>query len=297
MRAIEHVVVALALEPSDRDLLRYARRVRELGNDEIRFTFAHVLAAADVAAFRKRPGRSRAEALSVMRAEIAEHFGDVADEDLCVRTGDRVDQLLGLAAESGSDLLLVGHRRSARGRRSVARRLAMKAPASVWMVPEGSPPGIERVIAAVDFSLPSATALVTAARIAAGCGLSTCTAVHVQEPSTTRFEGSDPSAVSRTFEQFLSPLDLHGVTVDRRVVEGGTAAGTILADSAPGYLLVMGTRGLSASAAVLLGSESEHALVEAVIPVLVTKEKGGRIGLVRALLDRGAGWPSGVPFG
>jgi hypothetical protein len=51
-------------------------------------------------------------------------------------------------------------------------------------------------------------------------------------------------------------------------------------------LLVLGTRGRSASAAVLLGSESDHALLESTIPVLVTKDRGERLGVLRALLER-----------
>jgi hypothetical protein len=51
-------------------------------------------------------------------------------------------------------------------------------------------------------------------------------------------------------------------------------------------LVVMGTRGLSSSSAVLLGSESEQMLIETDRPVLVTKHRGERLGVLEALLDR-----------
>ena len=74
----------------------------------------------------------------------------------------------------------------------------------------------------------------------------------------------------------------------RRIEEGGSVAGAVNAVVRESSLdlVVVGTRGRSPSAAVLLGSESEHVLVESEVPVLVTKETGERIGVLRALLDR-----------
>ena len=51
-------------------------------------------------------------------------------------------------------------------------------------------------------------------------------------------------------------------------------------------LVVMGSRGQSRSASILLGSESEDMLMESTIPVLIAKRRGERIGLLQALLDR-----------
>ena len=51
-------------------------------------------------------------------------------------------------------------------------------------------------------------------------------------------------------------------------------------------LVVMGTRGLSRSAAVLLGSETEHTIIESRIPVLVFKHFGARLNLLQALLNK-----------
>jgi nucleotide-binding universal stress UspA family protein len=156
------------------------------------------------------------------------------------------------------------------------------------MVPEGSPPRITSVLAAVDLSLPSAQALSVATLIARRAGLQTCTTLHVQTPSQIGFDEVDREAAARGLERFLSPLDLHDVRVTPRVEESGSVAGAVKAlTAADGHdLVVVGTRGRSSSAAVLLGSESEHVLVESEVPVLITKEPGERIGILRALLDR-----------
>ena len=47
-----------------------------------------------------------------------------------------------------------------------------------------------------------------------------------------------------------------------------------------------GSRGQSRSASLLLGSESDHMLMETKIPVLIAKRRGERIGLLEALLGR-----------
>jgi nucleotide-binding universal stress UspA family protein len=156
------------------------------------------------------------------------------------------------------------------------------------MVPEDSPPRITGVVAAVDFSLSAAHALSMATLIAKRAGLERCTALHVQEPRPVALDGAERQGAERAVSRFLSPLDLHDVAVTRRIEEGGSVAGAVNAVVRESSLdlVVVGTRGRSPSAAVLLGSESEHVLVESEVPVLVTKETGERIGVLRALLDR-----------
>jgi len=164
----------------------------------------------------------------------------------------------------------------------------MKAPCSVWMVPEGSPPRISAVLAAADFSQPSAHAVSLATLIAQRAGLGICTVLHVRPPNVLNFDTVEQKEVARAFERFLSPLDVHGVEVRQVVGEGGSVAGVAASKVATdGFdLLVLGTRGRSPSAAVLLGSESEGVLLESTVPVLVTKDRGERLGILSALLDR-----------
>src|SRR5690606_11787454 len=131
----------------------------QTGKDGISFTFVHALPTADVVAAGRGPAISLADTRQALAAVVAEEFGDIDAGALIVRSGDPVDLLLGLAVESGADLVMVGHRTNARGRRSFSRRLAIKAPCSVWMVPEGAPASISAVLVAVDLSLPSAQAL------------------------------------------------------------------------------------------------------------------------------------------
>jgi nucleotide-binding universal stress UspA family protein len=287
MRYFERVVVGLAHEPVDVDVLRYARLIRAMGQDRTQLTFVHVLPPADMVALQERPVASLAEVRTTLDATVTKEFG--ADgRDVRVVSGSHVDVLLTQAVEESADLLLVGHRRTARGRRSLSRRLATKAPCSVWMVPEGSPPRISGVIAAVDLSLPSAHALSLATLVARRAGLDRCTALHVHAPSPLTLDGVDAGMAARALARFLSPLNLHEAVIEQRIEEAGSVAGALAAIVAESHhdLVVVGTRGRSLSAATLLGSESEHVLVASTVPVLITKETGERIGVLRALLDR-----------
>jgi nucleotide-binding universal stress UspA family protein len=288
MRYFQRVIVGLAMAPVDRDLLRYARLVRDMGEGQTRFSFIHVLAPADVVARSDSPVLSLSDARAALSRTVAEELGPEAAHDVKVLAGHLVDALLTEAVEEGADLILVGHRRDARGRRSLSRRLAIKAPCSVWMVPEGSAPRITGVLAAVDMSLPSAQALSLATLVASRAKAAGCTVLHVQSPSTLGFDAVERASAENELARFMSPLDLHGVTVTSRIEEAGSVSGPVgaLVDKLGLDLVVVGTRGRSPSAAILLGNESEHVLAESKVPVLITKEPGERIGIVRALLDR-----------
>jgi hypothetical protein len=61
-------------------------------------------------------------------------------------------------------------------------------------------------------------------------------------------------------------------------------------------LIVLNSRGRSASAAILLGSVAEETLIQSAVPVLTVKHFGARMGVLRALLDRTCHSRDGVQF-
>ena len=277
MPFLTRVLVALASHPSDAGLLAYARTVRNVvAAGRGQWSLVHVLPPPTAAA-AGAPVRSHKDVLGAL-----ENSSTLLGPNTTARvlSGSRLDRLLEFAAEWKADCILVGHRDDRSGRRSLARRLAMKAPCSVWMVPEGSVASLTRVLAAVDFSESSAGSLDHAALIASRSGARHLLAVHVSM--------ADGRATQDAFRRFLQPLDLHGVDVESRVEESGSVARAVLrvAGAEDCDLIVMGSRGLGRSAAVLLGSESEQVLAESRRPVLVTRRRGERIGVLQVLLDR-----------
>jgi nucleotide-binding universal stress UspA family protein len=195
--------------------------------------------------------------------------------------------------EHECDLILIGHRKNRSGRRSLARRLAMKAPCSVWMAPEGSPQQVRRILVPVDLSERSAEVIGEATRLAAAFGLESVDALHVyfEQGTAPRDEESEERIRDReeaSLWGLVARVELHGVNLNPLFVESSHVAETIhrLAEERQADLIVMGTRGRSRSAGVLLGSETEETIVHTRIPVLAVKKFGSRLSLLQALLDK-----------
>lgn len=271
-------------------LIRYAAMLATIGAAvEVRFVSilpAHSSPESDL---------DRDRLLATLESTVHEAFAglsDVVKVYVDVLKGPLLDRLLEFAAEQEVDLILVGHDPAKGGRRSLARRLAMKAPCSVWMVPHHGPATFQKILAPIDFSPHAADALSVAAALARLRGLPQCLALHVYfDPGVARYDDYD--AVIRgeereTFEKLLATIDSHGVQIEPMFVESPNVPNAILrvAPEQGVDLIVMGTRGRTRSAAILLGSETEQTLIETTIPILVVKHFGARMGVLRALLDK-----------
>ena len=291
MHRFRHLAVGLSRTAADAGLLRYAAMVARLGTvGEVRF--AHVLPPpADPAAAHDHD-RTQEE----VRAAVREHFTGVPDGvrlDYDVLKGPLLDRLLAYTAEQEVDLLLIGHRRDHPGRSALARRLAMKAPCSVWMVPDGAPAALDRILVPVDYSEHAADALRVATALAHLAGHGECLALHVyfnEAPVTyEEYEQVLRGQEAEAYRRFVAPIDCQGVRVTPAFEEAANVAHAInrVAAQRGCDLVVMATRGRSRSAAILLGSVTEETIVETRVPLLVVKHYGAQLGLLQALLDKG----------
>jgi nucleotide-binding universal stress UspA family protein len=279
--------VLMSLTDSDVEVLQYASLLAGLGVSH-EFCFVHVVT----------PAHATAEPLAVVEeklaAQVRRYFGPpgVALEVSChVRQGVRIDSLVEFVGEQASDLIILGHRKNRSGSRSLACRLAMVAPAAVWLAPQGAPCRITKVLAPIDFSQHSAEALSMATRIAQRRGLSDCLALHVFfDPSTIRYDEHLDEVRGREqqkFAEFLAPIPTHGVTVHPLFDESSNVAHAILrvARQRSVDLLVMNTRGRSQSASILLGSATQQTIKECETPILVVKNHGAHLTVFQALRD------------
>jgi len=291
--------VLVAVDLGDPEIVSYARILPQLSPD-VECRFVHIL-GWPARSPSDKPHLTHEQALEKLQGVVSSCYG--GSNAICqVLHGTVIDQLLETAAETATDLILVGHKSEHSQRRSLARRLAMKAPCSVWMRPNGGPQDVRRVLVAVDFSTPSAYALSTAAGIARNLETDECLALHVYFDEAMPEEAeqrANLTEVLEKFDRFLAPLDIHGMKV-RSVIESSSNvvhAIQRLAQQEQADLVVMGNRGQTRSASILLGSESEHMLMETQVPVLVVKRRGERIGLLEALFDRDFHLPEAPRFG
>jgi nucleotide-binding universal stress UspA family protein/mannitol/fructose-specific phosphotransferase system IIA component (Ntr-type) len=198
-------------------------------------------------------------------------------------------ELLRLAQEDGTDLLVAGRDRQGR---TLAEKLARKAPCSVLVVPEDAPDALRRILVAVDFSTSTADAVRMAVTLAAASGLEELHLLHVYDThrAVPSFPGAPQKAQGRRlaeeyFTASLQQLDLQGLTAVPHFMEGENVPGIIgeRAEALEADLVVIGTRGHSSSSIVLMGSVAEELVRWARVPVLAVKRKGATLSLLKAM--------------
>jgi SulP family sulfate permease len=287
MKFYERILVALSGTPHDAALLRYVRTLSELGIVR-QIEFLHVI-------------QEGALPLTAIKAEqdvtnsIHRHFGNSTEgieTQLHVLRGIRTDVVLELSSSLKADLIVLGHRKERSGHRSLARRLAMVAPCSVWLIPEDAPGTMNRILAPVDFSDNSADALEMAAFIASKAKTQECLALHVAfDPIVVGYDEHAEQMhfdEKAKFQEFLAPIERHGMEVKTACEDGPDPAKTILriASERSMDLIVLNTRGRSRAAAVLLGSVTARVLSQSPIAILIVKHSGAMMGLFEVLQDR-----------
>lgn len=280
----QRFLVALSGLAIDDELLAYARNLTDLGIAGS-VKFVHVVKPD------APPAMVEEARASVAQRVLRRYDDDLAEVEgrIVVAPGIRTDALIDEAARSNADCILLGHRRSRSGHRSLARRLAMAAPCSVWLAPEGAPGSIRRVLAPVDFSDHSAEALKIAAAIARSAQAQECTALHVAFDSTVVCYDEHVQEAHLDerahFQKFLEPIDVGGVGVRTQCEDGPEPARTIVrvADERQSDLIVMSTRGRSRAAAVLLGSVTARVVERSPVAVLAVKHSGAFLGLFDVL--------------
>lgn len=283
------ILVGLGDTGHDLHLIRYADMLAQ-SPGEMTFQFVHVSGTAEHDLREARDASAMSRSLNEQIHKNFDFDRDRVRASCHVLEGHPVDRLLEFVAREGNDLLLIGHRGAGSGRRSMARRLAMKAPCSLWLAPAGSAAAINRVLVAVDFSRHSSLALSIGASLAGSRGLEGCLALNVQFNQIdigTENTSSTARLITRSdFEHFVRSDNLRGVSVQPLIEESASVSRTVLdtAGREGADLVVMGTRGRSASAAVLLGSETEEVIMQTAIPVLIVKQPGERASLLQALL-------------
>lgn len=235
------------------------------------------------------------------RLVAANSAGSLETFQLPDRPGDVLDDLLARVVDSGADLLVVGAHRHV-----IARRAAMLAPASVLMIPEGSQLDLSKIVVPVDFSASSAHALRCAMDLTDNGGSITALAVECDDDPWLDW-ASDHGRIQQHLIEFVEgvvpgagvscvvePLN-HSATILRndgllptRRIEGADIATTLVGsvERIGGSLIVMGTRGRTRSASLLLGSVTEQVMQLARGPVLALKNTNAPMNLGEAILSR-----------
>ncbi len=192
-------------------------------------------------------------------------------------------------------VVLASERRRSQAFDSFAKHLVRKCPCPVWVVPEGSAPGVRRVVAAVDADTASAAHRGLNRRIlelASALCRDPDTELHVVYAwhlvGATGLSSRDPGAASsgesvsaerRYYEDRLRKVLLkHGAPLERvhiHLPEGEPEdAIPLVVDSLGAEVLVMGTISRGGISGYLIGNTAEDVLEQVSCSVLAVKPEG-----------------------
>lgn len=204
-----------------------------------------------------------------------------ADISIEIRQGDRMAELLSIAAERRINLIVMGA--AANGSRGFAARIATQAPCSVLVAPDHCKSLPRSLLVPLDYSPDSAMALRVALDWARAAGIHELILHHcARVPNGYSRSGLSYEAFGERMKEharndqaeFLAGHDLTGLNVTETFVYGRKPAFTILNNPHmnSSTAVVMGARGRTPLANLLLGSVTEEVIRRAEGAVLAVRE-------------------------
>jgi nucleotide-binding universal stress UspA family protein len=257
----------------------------------------HILHVVDSEASPSGPDVTPPE-VEAFRASAAEHFrGHGGENIICkVVTGSPLLETLRYARDKDIDLIILGKRLEAEDEAVLARRVTRKATCSVLVLPDGASTDTRRIVVPARRSDCSARALGIATEIAAAYGAEViCLNVFQVHSGYSRVgmtleehEAALRAAAEQECASLLQRVRPGAVRVSPLCLPdlynrpGPIILETVQNESAD--LIVIGARGRSGAAGVLLGKITEELIQQSPVPLLAVKKKGECLGIVEALL-------------
>ena len=302
MYPFERLLVGADLSDRDEALLRYAGMLSHLsGTQEAHFLYTQEPIEIPEEIVKKYLNFKRSEPSArkeQLERAVHQYFDGGDSVKLFFETLEGVtsDLFLGYIMDHEVDLAVVGKETGNMQSIKLSERLARKAPCSVLCVPPQSSPKLSRLLVAVDFSDHSRDAMETAVALAKAGGIGEILCLHVYQVPLRytktghlyeEYEAITRLNVEETFAEFIRKIDLQGVSIETSIVQGDFPSELIrdFTEREEVDMLIVGARGRSAGAAILLGSVSEHLIRITGCPILAVKRKGEGLGFLKALFN------------
>ena len=304
MKRYERILVCIDQPERDSHMLAYVEAIVRLAESkEIHLLHVSEDKTSDSDEPSQQPSGAGEITEEEMHALATEHFKPPGTHEcLCkVVKGTPLLEVLRFAADKDIDLIVIGRHygeaAEAEGEAILARRITRKATCSVLVLPEEHHHvKADMILVPVRDSECSANALDVACDIAAATNAAV-TAFNVYQVHTgysrvgTTLEEHQAlleTAAQRECDKLRSRVDTRGVEVLCKSAPDlhGKPVPIILeaVASMSADLLVIGARGRTGAAGVLLGTITEQLIRESPVPVLAVKKKGECLGILRALL-------------
>ncbi|MGY6744962.1 MAG: universal stress protein [Cecembia sp.] len=232
-----------------------------------------------------------------INALIRSHdFPKNTDIEVIVEEGKPMETVLRWAKIKDTDVLIMGRKEELEGSGSLAKTMAHRAPCSVLFFTEKSPVKTpKKLLVPMDFSDHSVMTLAFADRLAGEIGAEVL-GMHVYTiplgyyktgKSHAEFDMIMKDLAIKDYKKFLQKHKLPEYNCLFLLKEEGNEGRFIIkvAKENQADMILMGSRGRSASAAVLLGSIAEKLVnVNNEVPTLIFKKKGENMSFLDALM-------------
>lgn len=299
MKKFKKILVGLDLSPLDEVLIRktaelvrfykaekvyFVHVAKDLAlPEEVSNTYPDLLAPVD-----------EAIETGISDAVRAAGFPEETEYEVDAKEGSPLDKILRWSKVKDVDLIIMGRKQDLEGSGALAKRIALRAPCSVLFLKENLPEEpFRRVLVPIDFSSYSLLALEQAQEISQDPSNIKC--LHFYEvpagytktgKSYEEFSEIMHANARRDYERFIDKNGLPAYPVEM-VARDSRNMADYLVDTAKKDnidLIIIGSRGRTDSAAILLGSVAEKVInVNNQIPMLVMKKKGENMRFLDAL--------------
>lgn len=310
MYPIKKILIALDLSEMDAALIQFAAFIAQHSVAE-KMYFVNIIRSFHIpeSVLKEFPGLADtaiSERKDKMMAVVNEHFSvDEATKkrlklQFVVKEGAPAKKLLQVMHDSDIDLCIAGRKHGLPGSGVLVQRLARRAACSLLIVPEGSKPGIRKLLVPSDFSENSRLAVEGAIALAERHAPNVQIVVqnvftvppgyHYSGKSYEEFAAIMEKHARKDYKKFIKEVDLKGQRVkdvysldknDNLMTDIYDKAIEIEADG-----IVMGAKGRTAATALFLGSIAERAIqMNTRFPLLIIRPKGQNAGFLDFIKD------------
>ncbi len=208
--------------------------------------------------------------------------------------------LLDIAIKGETDLIIIGQKKQTPGTGVLATRLARRAMCNLLIIPEGAEPKVKKILVPVDFSKYSKLALETVVALSQLRGneievyaqnvYAVPAGYHYTGKTYEEFAEIMRENAEKELQKLLATVDTRGlkiIPVCSMDVNDNLASDIYdLANEIQPDGIVIGAKGRSAAASLLLGSMSEKLVGSRMaFPLLIVRPRGETAGLLETIRD------------
>jgi nucleotide-binding universal stress UspA family protein len=222
--------------------------------------------------------------------------GSSTEYGVIIKQGSPLESFLKISKDNHANLILLGRKKSLEGSGLLSGHIVRKSPASILFVTETFKPEIKDILLPVDFSNHSTIAYRLAKQFKNHCNAwirfshlySVPIGYYKTGKSYDEFAEIIKSHATRDLALFVLKNEIEENSNCEYLLTGKGSKAQLIYDHAAktgADLILIGSRGRTATSALLIGSIVEKLLqIDVDIPILVVKDKGENMGFFEALM-------------